>query len=125
MTSKEFVIWLKGFSKAANSFNITPAQWDLLVEELEKVNDGNKPLTVLPTGVLTNDGGTGGGLPWVSTATGVSVAASANGEYKDCTFTTAKNPETLTSDLPGINKEEVIPSDPQFLSMKIKQLLID
>ena len=32
MTSKEFVIWLKGFSKAANSYNITPAQWDEIQE---------------------------------------------------------------------------------------------
>jgi len=40
MTSKEFVIWLKGFSKAANSYNITPAQWDEIQEELAKVNDG-------------------------------------------------------------------------------------
>jgi len=39
MTSKEFVIWLKGFSKAANSYNITPAQWDEIQEELEKVSD--------------------------------------------------------------------------------------
>jgi hypothetical protein len=28
MTSRDFVIWLKGFSRAANSYNITPKQWD-------------------------------------------------------------------------------------------------
>lgn len=39
MTSKEFVIWLKGFTKAANSYNITPAQWDAIVDELNKVQD--------------------------------------------------------------------------------------
>ena len=39
MTSKEFVIWLKGFSKAANPYNLTPMQWDAIVEELEKVDD--------------------------------------------------------------------------------------
>jgi hypothetical protein len=39
MTSKEFVIWLKGFSKAANEYNITPKQWDAIIEELYKVED--------------------------------------------------------------------------------------
>jgi hypothetical protein len=49
MTSKEFVIWLKGFSKAANPYNLTPMQWEALVEELEKVED---PTTsVFPFGV--------------------------------------------------------------------------
>lgn len=41
MTSKEFVIWLKGFSKAANPYNLTPMQWEAIVEELEKVEDSN------------------------------------------------------------------------------------
>ena len=41
MTSKEFVIWLKGFSKAANEYNITPKQWDAIVEELYRVQDGD------------------------------------------------------------------------------------
>jgi len=39
MTHKEFVIWLKGFAKAANAYNITPAQWETIVEELDKVQD--------------------------------------------------------------------------------------
>lgn len=39
MTSKEFVIWLKGFSKAANPYNVTPAQWEAIVEELENVEE--------------------------------------------------------------------------------------
>jgi hypothetical protein len=39
MTSKEFVIWLKGFSKAANEYNITPKQWETIVEQLNKVQD--------------------------------------------------------------------------------------
>lgn len=40
MTSKEFIIWLKGFSKAANEYNITPKQWETILEELNKVQDG-------------------------------------------------------------------------------------
>ena len=39
MTSKEFVIWLKGFTKGVHEFNITPKQWDNLKEELAKVSD--------------------------------------------------------------------------------------
>jgi hypothetical protein len=43
MTSKEFVIWLKGFATAANSYNITPAQWDEVKEQLNKINDNLFP----------------------------------------------------------------------------------
>ena len=39
MTSKEFVIWLKGFAAASNNYSITPKQWDFICEELEKVNN--------------------------------------------------------------------------------------
>ena len=42
MTSKEFVIWLKGFTEGVHEFNITPKQWDLLKEKLEQVSDGQK-----------------------------------------------------------------------------------
>lgn len=41
MTPKEFTIWLKGFSKAANEYNITPKQWEAIVEELYNVKDEN------------------------------------------------------------------------------------
>jgi len=34
MTSKEFVIWLKGFTEGVHEFNITPKQWDLLKNKL-------------------------------------------------------------------------------------------
>jgi hypothetical protein len=38
MTSQEFVTWFKGFVSAANTFNITPKQWDNICEQLEKVD---------------------------------------------------------------------------------------
>lgn len=41
MTAVEFVTWFKGFVAAANTYNITPKQWDLICEELEKVKDNN------------------------------------------------------------------------------------
>ncbi len=37
MTPYEFVLWFQGFVKAANTYNITPKQWDFICEELEKV----------------------------------------------------------------------------------------
>jgi len=40
MTSKEFILWLKGFTEGVHEFNITPKQWDLLKEKLAEVNDG-------------------------------------------------------------------------------------
>jgi len=49
MTSKEFIIWLKGFATAANSYNITPAQWDEVKEQLNKVNDNIFPGYVTTT----------------------------------------------------------------------------
>jgi hypothetical protein len=39
MTSKEFVIWLKGFATASNNYSITPKQWDDLKDKLGEVND--------------------------------------------------------------------------------------
>jgi hypothetical protein len=39
MTSKEFTIWLKGFITACNDYAPTPKQWDIIKEELEKVED--------------------------------------------------------------------------------------
>lgn len=41
MTSKEFTIWLKGFMTACNEYLPTPKQWDIIKEELDKVNDDN------------------------------------------------------------------------------------
>jgi hypothetical protein len=39
MTSKEFVIWFKGFTEGVHEYNVTPKQWDLLKSKLEEVND--------------------------------------------------------------------------------------
>ena len=39
MTSKEFVLWLKGFTEGVHEFNITPKQWDILKEKLAEVED--------------------------------------------------------------------------------------
>ena len=39
MTSKEFILWLKGFSEGVHEYNITPKQWDLLKDKLGEVKD--------------------------------------------------------------------------------------
>ena len=39
MTSKEFVLWLKGFTDGVHEYNITPKQWDLLKDKLAEVKD--------------------------------------------------------------------------------------
>lgn len=38
MSSAEFVIWLRGFIAASNNYNLTPAGWETLKEQLGKVN---------------------------------------------------------------------------------------
>jgi hypothetical protein len=49
MTSKEFVIWLKGFATASNNYSITPKQWDDLKDKLGEVNDDSLPtLQIFP-----------------------------------------------------------------------------
>ena len=45
MQPLDFINWLKGFVQAANPYNITPAQWDILREELDKVNNASTKWT--------------------------------------------------------------------------------
>jgi hypothetical protein len=49
MTSKEFVLWLKGFTEGVHEFNVTPKQWDLLKDKLSEVKD--EPTPSFPFGV--------------------------------------------------------------------------
>jgi hypothetical protein len=44
MTSKEFVLWLKGFTEGVHEFNVTPKQWDTLKEKLAEVDDNTIPM---------------------------------------------------------------------------------
>jgi hypothetical protein len=37
MTPEEFVIWLQGFIVGSNNYNLTPAGWEALKEQLKKV----------------------------------------------------------------------------------------
>jgi hypothetical protein len=59
MTSKEFIIWLKGFVEACNEFTPTPKQWDSIKEELEKVSDNKDVhIGIGGTGILNISGRT-------------------------------------------------------------------
>jgi hypothetical protein len=39
MTSKEFVLWLKGFTEGVHEYSISPKQWDTLKDKLATVKD--------------------------------------------------------------------------------------
>tara|TARA_R100000742_G_C4198452_1_gene28307 strand:+ start:230 stop:406 length:177 start_codon:yes stop_codon:yes gene_type:complete len=39
MNETEFVQWLKGFIEGVHHYNITPAQFDLLKDTLDEVNN--------------------------------------------------------------------------------------
>ncbi len=43
MTSKEYVIWLKGFVEACHEYAPTPKQWDALKDKLVEVTDESSP----------------------------------------------------------------------------------
>ena len=62
MTSKEFVLWLKGFTEGVHEFNITPKQWDILKDKLAEVSDEEKIGT--PIGV--GGWGTPNGSPFIT-----------------------------------------------------------
>jgi len=69
MTSKEFILWLQGFTEGVHEFNITPAQWDILKGKLSEVND---ELRIGTTIVATPEYGTITYNPSTSTTNGYS-----------------------------------------------------
>ena len=86
MTSKEFVLWLKGFTDGVHEFNITPKQWDTLKEKLAEVDDNTIPMggvivdhntfkTVYPNWTGINPYGTRG----TETPTGTTITTTPGG----------------------------------------------
>jgi hypothetical protein len=63
MNSKEFTIWLKGFTEGVHEYNITPKQWDLLKEKLDQVSDESKTLNPSPYPL-----GVPNGSPFITTS---------------------------------------------------------
>ena len=102
MTSKEFVIWLKGFTEGVHEFNITPKQWDTLKEQLVHVDDNTIPMggkivdhntfkTVYPNWTGINPYGTRG--PETPTVTTITTTPG----YGGITFSGSYNPSTSTA----------------------------
>ena len=57
MTSKEFVLWLKGFTEGVHEYTPTPKQWDILKDKLAEVKDETPigfPFGVPNTAPMTN-----------------------------------------------------------------------
>ncbi len=54
MTSKEFILWLQGFTQGIEEYTITPTptQWNVIKDKLSEVNDD-------PIGVSIGEGGLG------------------------------------------------------------------
>ena len=95
MTSKEFVLWLKGFTDGVHEFAITPKQWDYLKEKLAEVDDNTIPMggvivdhntfkTVYPNWTGINPYGTRG--PETPTGTTITTTPGTTG------FITIANP---------------------------------
>ena len=59
MTPQHFILWLHGFTKGVNNYNLTPKQWDDLKDQLSTV-----VLTEDDTVVHKVDD-----LPWCATST--------------------------------------------------------
>ena len=104
MTSKEFVIWLRGFTEGVHEFNITPKQWDILKEKLAGINDQTYPFGT-PNGTVTianpNIVSFSSGSTTSGTATypvpGATVSYTTNGAPNWYT-TTIANEKTLLND---------------------------
>ena len=69
MTSKEFVIWFKGFTEGVHEYNVTPKQWDLLKAKIEEVNDHPYSISVGTGGYGTTTTFTTGSGAWHYTNT--------------------------------------------------------
>ena len=69
MISKEFIIWLKGFTEGVHDFNITPKQWDLLKDKLAEVNDHPHSISIGTGGYGTTTTFSSGSGNWLSTNT--------------------------------------------------------
>lgn len=76
MTSKEFVMWMKGFTAASNEYNITPSQWLSIVDALNKVEDETIQVKASDLGMRTYTGY----YPYSSTTTAISDSSNPKEE---------------------------------------------
>ena len=106
MTSKEFTLWLKGFTEGVHEFNITPKQWDNLKEKLAKVSDEPQITTAIgiggwgiPNGTITTTPGSG-----YITIANPNIAA-FSGSYNPLTSTTYTYPSGSAWDYTTSNQQ--------------------
>lgn len=52
MTSKEFILWLQGFTQGVHEYNISPKQWTTLKDKLAEVNDDQHVGVPIGEGVI-------------------------------------------------------------------------
>jgi len=90
MTSKEFVIWLQGFTEGVHQYNITPMQWDILKFKLSEVNDEQPNFVTPPTPGITNIPILNGTVPSpgfvVTTSPGTTITTTPNGMSASITY---------------------------------------
>ena len=90
MTSKEFVLWLKGFTEGVHEFNFTPKQWDILKEKLAEVEDKVLILESTPS------------FPFATPNTFPPPPADPYNPYKiTCTPGTTSTPSMVVTTTPG------------------------
>lgn len=95
MTSKEFILWLKGFTEGVHEFNITPKQWDILKEKLAEVSDEERIGTAIGVGGWGTPNGTGG--PVFTTTPGTSGHITiANPPFTTSTATSLPSGSTIS-----------------------------
>ena len=104
MTSKEFVLWLKGFTEGVHEFNITPKQWDNLKEQLAHVDDNTIPMggvivdhntfRVNDQGFYQNPNGTGGTI--FTTTPGTGYITISNPQFTTSTATSLPSGSTIS-----------------------------
>ena len=87
MTSKEFIIWMRGFTEGVHEFNITPKQWDILKEKLAEVSDQSYPF-----GTVTIANPNIASFGTVTTSTATSLPSGSTISY------TTSNDKTLLND---------------------------
>ena len=87
MTSKEFVLWLKGFSEGVHQYTITPMQWDIVKDRLAEVKD-EQPIGVGGLGVpnLTPNGTIPATGFIVTTSPGTTITTTPNGMSTSITY---------------------------------------
>ena len=114
MTSKDFIIWLKGFTEGLHQYNITPMQWETLKEKLAEVDDNTIPMGGVIVDYNTfrvNDQGFYQNLSGTTSTTVITTTPGSN----SITFSTGSNTTYTTNGTPNWYST-TIPEDKTLLN---------